>query len=274
MSDVNYMNILVTLDSNYIYPLCVMLRSLSETNFDSRIDLYVVHSSLTDEDFDSMETALNESDHAIHPVKVDDDLFSGYPVLGRISKETYYRLLVGDILPESVERILYLDPDIVINSRLEDFYSLDMKGNIIAGATHLYGIAQTANRVRLGMSSKSCYINAGVMLIDLKKWRETVTLKCILQFISENHRKLLLADQDVVNVLFEKYVLPVDERIYNLDEKTYKFFSRPVSGEKRIDLDWVRRNSVIIHFNGGKKPWKEENYAGKLGEFFERYDKP
>lgn len=265
------MNILVTLDSNYIYPLCVMLRSLSETNSDSRIDFYVVHSSLTKEDFDSIETAFGGCDHAVHPVKVEDSIFSGFPVLSRISKETYYRLLVGDILPESVERILYIDPDIVINSSLEEFYSLDLKGNVIAGATHLYGIAQTANRVRLGMSGKSRYINAGVLLIDLKKWRETVTLDGILQFISKNHRKLLLADQDVVNVLFEKYVLPVDERIYNLDEKTYKFFSRSVCGEKRIDLDWVRRNSVIIHFNGRHKPWREENYAGKLGEFFERY---
>lgn len=265
------MNILVTLDSNYIYPLCVMLKSLSATNSDSYIDLYVIHSSLKDEDFLNMENALSGCDHSVHPIAVDDDIFSGFPVLGRISKETYYRLLVGELLPKNMDRILYLDPDIVINGSLAEFYSLDLKGNVIAAATHLYGIAQTANRARLAMSTKSCYINAGVMLIDLKRWRETIALDEILTFISKKHRNLLLADQDVVNVLFQKSTLTVDERIYNLDEKTYKFFSSSFVGEKRIDLEWVRRKSVIIHFNGKHKPWKEPDYAGKLGEFFERY---
>lgn len=265
------MNIFVTLDSNYIYPLCVMLRSLAVNCGESRIDLYVAFSSLTENDFSRMESALCGTDHEIHPVHVGDEMFSGSPVLERISKATYYRLLAGDILPPQVERVLYLDPDIVINKSLAELYSFDMGDNVIAGATHLFGPLGKINRLRLGMKNNHCYINAGVILIDLKKWRETVSVKDILGYISKKHRTLFLADQDVINALFADKTAVLDERIYNLDEKTYKYYSKARSGHKRIDLQWVCENSVVIHFNGKHKPWKEKPYGGKLGDFFEKY---
>lgn len=265
------MNILVSLDSNYIYPLCTMLRSLSKNCSGSHIDLYVAYSSLTENDFSQMETALCNVEHKIRRVPVSDELFADFPVLDRISKATYYRLLAGDILPSEVDRILYLDPDIVINKNLEEFYSSDMKGCMIAGATHLFGILGAINRLRLGMKHKHSYINAGVLLIDLKKWRETTNANDILTYISKKHRTLFLADQDVVNALFWDKTLAVDERIYNLDEKTLAYYSKKTAGDKRIDLQWVRDNAVIIHFNGKHKPWKEKPYGGKLGDYFESY---
>lgn len=265
------LNIFITLDSNYIYPLCVMLRSISATNVGSRIDLYVGYASLTQEDFAAMEEALAPLEHEIHPVHIDEKIFDGCPVLSRISKATYYRLLVGDLLPKNVDRVLYLDPDIVINKSLEELYSLDLGDNIIAGAIHLFGILGRLNRTRLGMGRENRYINAGVLLIDLKKWREFVTLDDIFAFIEKKNKTLFLADQDVVNAFMKGRILTIDERLYNLDEKTFRLRSSFLSGKKRIDLDWVRQNTAIIHYNGKHKPWREQNYAGRLGDFFEKY---
>lgn len=264
------MNIFVSLDSNYIHPLCVMFRSLAETNAENSFDIYVGFSSLTEDDFSSMEKALGNLDARIHRVPIDENIFSGAPVLDRLSKATYYRLLIGEILPESVERLLYLDPDIVINGDLSEFYNTDLGSNVIAGCTHLYGIIEWGNLRRLGIRKKdhSHYINAGVLLIDLKKWREAVTVKSILDFIQKNSRFLLLADQDVINVLFAGRMMPADERLYNLDEKTFRHFTEKSANP--INLDWVRRNTVIIHYNGKEKPWNGSEYKGKLGEFYER----
>lgn len=264
------MNILVSLDSNYIYPLCVMFRSLAKTNPDGHFDIYVAYSSLTEEDFIRMESSLRGTDAVIHRVLVDDGVFAGAPVLSRLSKETYYRLLIGDILPESVDRLLYLDPDITINRDLTEFYNLDMQGKTVAAGTHLFGFMEKINLSRLGMKKTSRYINAGVLLIDLDTWRKSVTLEQIFRFITENIKKLFLADQDVINVMFENKMLYIDERLYNLDEKTFSTYTKKSAGKKRIDLEWVRKNSFIIHFNGKHKPWREKNYRGKLGEFFEK----
>lgn len=267
------MNIFVSLDSNYIHPLCVMLSSLAETNASNSFNLYVAYSSLTEDDFLRMEKSIGSLNAKIHRVPVDENIFAGAPVLDRLSKATYYRLLIGEILPESVDRLLYLDPDIVINGDLTDFYNTDLGDKVIAGCTHLYGFNKWVNFARLGIRKKNrtCYVNAGVLLIDLKKWRKAVTVSSILGFIQKNIKILFLADQDVINVLFADKLMHVDERLYNLDEKTFRYFSEKSSADKRIDLGWVRRNTVIIHYNGKQKPWHDTEYKGRLGEFYEQF---
>lgn len=266
------MNILVTLDSNYIYPLCVMFNSLAKTNSQNQFDVYVAYSSLTEDDFARMEKALEGTDAQIHRVLVDNKIFSGAPVLDRLSKETYYRLLIGDILPADVHKILYLDPDIVINKDLSELYDVDLTGKVVAAARHLPFFVEKFNLVRLRMKLKSHYINAGVLLINLDEWRNAVTLQEILDYISSSIKRLWLADQDVINKFFEFSTVCIDERRYNLDEKVFRRYSSSrVRKSKRIDLDWVRKNTSVIHFNGKHKPWREcADYIGKLGEFFEQ----
>ncbi len=260
------MNLLVTLDSNYIYPLCVMLGSICKTNPTTSFDIYVAHSSLTEEDFNKINGCINEN-MKIHPLIVDESCFDSAPVLSRISKATYYRLLLGSFLPENIDRILYIDPDTVVINPLDEIYNIDFNGNIIAASPHTYGVVESVNLSRLGLDKKTHYINAGVMMIDVEAWRKTITTEEIIQFVARNIKKLKLSDQDAINMIFEGRILFVDERKYNLDEKTYYHYS--VLG--KINLDWVEKNTVVIHFNGGKKPWAEKKYRGKLGGYFERF---
>ena len=103
------------------------------------------------------------------------------------------------------------------------------------------------------------------------EWRKNITLKEILDFIQKKIKYLLLADQDVINVLFADKLMKIDERKFNLDEKTFTYYTKQSSKNQRINLDWVRKNTVIVHFNGKHKPWNEPDYKGKLGEFYERY---
>ncbi len=263
------MNILLTLDSNYIYPLCALLRSLTKSDPGEDFDFYIIYSSLTEEDFIKMEKALSPLSFRIHRIKIDDSYFAAAPVLDRVSKATYYRLLAGEVLPESVEKVLYIDPDAIINRPLREFYDIDVSGCVLAGCRHLYGLWGLINTVRLGLGFKVRYINAGVLLINLKKWRETVSLNDIMAFINKYYRFLLLSDQDVVNVLFHGSIKLVDERLYNLDEKTYIRSSSRLRGKERINLDWVRKNTVVIHYNGQPKPWYEGKYRYYLKEFFD-----
>lgn len=265
------MNLLVTLNSNYIYPLCVMLHSLSETNTGNRFDIYVIYSSLTEDDFNMMKKALGNADAQIHPILVNDSIFDSAPVLSRISRETYYRLLISDLIPDDVHRILYIDPDTVVIRDLSGFYNTDLKGNVLAAGTHMFGAVRRFNTLRLKLDRNSHYFNAGIMLIDVDKWKAEAPVKRILDFISANIKKLKLGDQDVVNMMFEGKILFVDERLYNLDEKIFFAKQFRLYTREPINLQWVRDNTVIIHYNGKHKPWRGKKYRGKLGEYFEKY---
>jgi len=248
-----------------------MLHSLSETNSGNHFDIYVVYSSLTEEDFKMMERALGSADAVIHRVLVDDKIFDSAPVLSRISKETYYRLLISSLIPDDVHRILYIDPDVVVKKDLGELYNMDMKGNAVAAGTHMFGAVKKFNLLRLKLKSTSHYINAGIMLIDVDKWKEIAPVDKVVKFINDNIKKLKLADQDVVNIMFEDSILLFDERKYNLDEKIFFAKTFRIYTKEPINLDWVRKNTVIVHYNGSHKPWKAKKYKGKLGEYFERY---
>ena len=243
-----------------------MLRSLKATNPQTKFDIYIAHSSLTDKDFEQIQENINEN-IKIHKIVVDEKCFENAPVLSRISKETYYRMLLADFLPPEVDRILYLDPDIVIIKPLDELYNIDLEGNVLAGAPHTYGAMEYVNQKRLGLNKTTRYINAGVMLIDVNAWRDIITTQEIVEFVVQNIKRLKLSDQDAINILFEDKILYIDERKYNLDEKTYCYYSL----KRNFNLDCVDESTIVVHFNGGSKPWHDKKYRGKLGGYFEKF---
>ncbi len=254
------MNILVTLNSGYIGPLSVMLKSIMINEPGTEIHLYVAHSSLTKEDFAVIDKVIDKERTMVHPISVDPSLMEHAPVLKRISKETYYRLLVLDIIPQNVDRILYMDPDIVVNKSMKALYNVDFGDAIIAGTGHTTGWLENLNKSRLDMPKSSQYVNAGVLMFNLKEMRNFCTTQDIFNYIEKNIKKLYLSDQDVINGMFGARTVYFDTHIFNLDEKVFK-------RNRKINLAWVRENTSIIHYNGSQKPWKPK-YKGKLAEFY------
>lgn len=215
------MNILVTLNSGYVLPLCTMLKSLSYSNEGTDIDLYIVHSSLTLADFQKINAVTINTDISLHPIKVDNSLFDGAPTCKRISKETYYRIFASELLPEELDRILYIDPDTVVINRLDDFYNADFGSNVLIGAKHFDGAIDIWNRKRLGIKHSKRYINAGVMLFNLKLMRELFSSERVFDIIKKKKPILFLADQDVINIMYDGYIGLYDEYVINLDERCF-----------------------------------------------------
>ncbi len=262
-ADNKTINILVTLDSNYVEPLTVMLFSMLRSNPFEKFNIYVAHSSLNEADFSKIRAVADPTKCNIIPLHIDERLLCKAPVLKRITKETYYRLIAADYLPREVKRILYIDPDTVVINSLRSLYDTNLGENLIMGATHVGWFLEAVCRKRLNMERHSKYVNAGVLLMNIGEIRKTVRTEDIFEYIYNNANKLYLADQDVINALFCERTIVTDARVFNLDEKTYKRFA------KDIDKAWIDRNTVIVHFNGQYKPWRT-GYKGVLKCFFDR----
>lgn len=255
------MNILVTIDRKYIPPLKVMLVSMGESNRDvDSLDIYVAHSGITQEELYPLEKEVERFENMhIHSLKVPDKFFSDTPVIERLPKESFYRLIAFAILPEEVERCIYLDPDTYILRSLRPLYDMDMGDCFIGAGGHTYSYIEKLNHLRLKMGKDSHYINSGIMLMDLKKMREHTSVDEVMAYLEENIQKLYLGDQDAMNGLFWEYTMPIDIKLYNMDEKTLKRY--------KIHADWAKENTVIVHYNGKFKPWLE-GYKGELDVFY------
>ena len=256
------MNLLVTLDSNYIHPLMVMLKSIEITNPYEKLTVYIIYTRLTEFDFFRLRWAFPGIKFV--PIVPDDKIFEKAHFTKRISKETYYRLLACECLPKSVDRVLYLDPDIVVVGDLRNLYNYNFGDKCFVGCGHTGGAIEEFNRKRLGMSKDSTYINAGVLMMNLKKLREIISLEDIYRYISKKGRLLFQADQDVINALFYNNTVYMSPTVYNLDEHTYKKHS--------LSSEYVMSDTVIIHYDGKNKPWNP-NYQGSLNGYYNYFER-
>ncbi len=259
------MDLLITLDSRYIDPARVMLASLRRANPGTAFSVYVLHSALSEADIGRLRTVLRPSGGAIYPIQADrDPLLSGAPVTDRYPLEMYYRIFASRYLPAHLDRVLYLDPDIVVNGSLRPLYEIDLNGCYYAAASHVKEPMRKLNALRLGMEHAGPYINSGVLLINLKLLRKEQDYAAVFQYIEKHRNTLLLPDQDVISGLYSSRILPLNPYRYNMTERL--FFLRP-EAEAWLNLEWVRKHSAIIHYCGRNKPWKG-NYIGKLDIFY------
>ncbi|MDD2496246.1 MAG: glycosyltransferase family 8 protein [Tissierellia bacterium] len=264
------MNILVTLNSNYLKPLKVMLKSLFINNQREKFNIYLMHSSIKEGELLDINKFVLNNGHQLFIITVDNEHFNNAPVVMHYTKEMYYRLLAFKFLPTDLERILYLDPDIIVINEIGELYNVELSDYLYAAAFHDRISVKEINKLRLKPYKIEAYYNSGVLLMNLNLQREKINEKEIYDFVEENKNKLVLPDQDIMNSLYSKYIKNVDEIIYNYDPRYYKYYKFISKGT--IDMDYVIKKTSIIHFCGKKKPWNK-NYTGEFHSLYKHYEK-
>ena len=262
------MELLVTVDKNYIPPLQVMLTSLYMNNPGEDVEVYLLHSKLQEKELEPLEKQCGRLGYKFFPVKIEDSWFSQAPVTKQYPREMYYRLLAPCFLPQKLHRILYLDPDILVINSLRPLWETDMKGRLFAAAAHTgkTNLANNINQVRLGTTHK--YFNSGVLLINLDQGRKEILPEEIFQYAGEHAKELLLPDQDILNAVFGSRTLELDDYLWNYDARNYSTYLLRSGGV--CDMDWVMGNTGILHFCGKTKPW-QAGYIHRFGILYKHY---
>jgi len=261
------LNILVTLNSGYVRPLCVMLRSLIKCNPCTHFEIYAVNKSLSETDFSYIRSKVPDDSYNLHNIKIDDSMLKNAPVTDRYPHEMYYRIFAAKFLPDCVDRILYLDPDLVILKPLDKLYNTNLGDNYFAAASHVGKPLQKINEIRLQMDSKGPYINSGVMLMNIALLRREQNLDEVFSYIEKNRHILFLPDQDIISAVYCDKIMTIDPYIYNMTEKMLLSVK---SIKNDVDFEWVQQNSAIVHYCGRNKPWND-NYIGSLDCFYKLY---
>ena len=264
------MNILVTVDSNYIKPLKVMLKSLFLNNQEESFVIYLMHSSLNADELDDLRRYIENQGNLLKVIYIDDNYFKDAPTLLHYTKEMYYRLLAFKFLPQELDRILYLDPDIVVINSIGELYDTDIEGYLYAASYHDKIALKEVNKVRLNVYDIDAYYNSGVLLMNLTLQRQFIDEKIIYEYVEKNRTKLLMPDQDIMNALYSKQIKSLDEKLYNYDVRYYNYYKIKNGGV--CDMDYIFRNTVILHFCGKKKPWNKQ-YSGKFHSLYKQYEK-
>ena len=148
---------------------CILMSSIKKYNMCAHV--YIMHSQLTESEKQSL-LLISSVSFSVILISVNNEELAQYKVSEKWPAEIYFRLLCPKYLPETLNRVLYLDCDILVRSSLEELYSTQLDGKPLAAVEDVLSpnIGMLEN---LGMTGTSKYFNSGVLLIDLAAWRKS-----------------------------------------------------------------------------------------------------
>ena len=213
---------------------------LLENNASRNVVVHILHSDLSEATtarLKMFETRYKNAKIQFH--KIDDSRFEKFGLtIGHITRETYFRYMIAEVLP-NISRVLYLDGDTIVNGDICELFDTDLTNYYCAGVSDIY-IESVGYKKTLRLDG--LYINAGVILFNLDEMRKTDIAEKLFKLTAENNFKY--QDQDTINVTFNGKIKELD-CIYNFKRAHQKAFPEKVPSAK------------IIHYVGPSKPWRK-----------------
>ena len=254
------MDIVACTDKWFVMPTGVMMYSVCVNNPDVDIVFHIIiDDSVTGKGMrDLVETVTVFEGKSIAFYHVDVTKFPSFPCVTTrtaITQAAYYRLMLSEILPQTIRKVLYMDGDIIVRHSLLPLWNTDLKGYAVGAMPDIIGIEYSGEfSKRLNYPSQFGYFNSGVLLVNLEYWREHRVVRDFMRYIQEHADILIFPDQDILNALFhdKKVVLPIK---YNFICGFLWSSSQYDFGKFGKELREALKDPVIVHFTGGK-PWQ------------------
>ncbi|MCR4842252.1 MAG: glycosyltransferase family 8 protein [Eubacterium sp.] len=253
------MNVATSLNEAYVPYTYVMLYSLFKNNEDHEITVHLLTDGLSEESKKHLGALCARYKNHLIYLTVSREVFDKrlYET-GNHPVESCFRLALNDLLPQEVDRLLYLDGDIVVNKDVAPLYTMNFRGGDVIACHDMdmtrdsvisYGDLHSDRLNALIENNK--YFNSGVMLMNSAKLRSTWGLRDYLAIAMEVDFKLELPDQDLLNLAHGENTVFVDEWNWNLFGRNAHI--------RGYDKDSLRRRVSIVHF-AGDKPWNGGNH--------------
>jgi lipopolysaccharide biosynthesis glycosyltransferase len=184
---------------------------------------------------------------------VEDHRVLEFKPLLQITRATYLRLMMLEVLSPTIKRVLYLDVDLIVNGDLRPLWNTDL-GNKVCGAVVDPGVNGDEFAAKWSLSRPGQYFNAGMMLIDLDRLRSKPFLQQAIAILEDPTKPCEYADQDALNIALWNQWLPVDPG-WNFQRK---FLYDHCAAWKALNP--MRREPVIIHYTERYKPWHSSEW--------------
>ena len=264
-----HVNILITIDEGYIEPFKTLAKSVMVNNRGEYVRFLLVHSSIDGGRLSALHAFCTELGADFAAIRVSEDDFGDAPTTKRYPLEVYYRLLAPHVLPSSIERVIYLDCDMLVVNSLKPLWELDLQGNAFAAASHSDEVSAVDAMNQLRLDTDHAYFNTGLIVMDTARARGVMTPEKLYECIDELGKLIVLPDQDVFNAVCGECTLPLDDEVWNYDVRKFPQYLAASLAEHH-DAAWVMEHTAVLHFCGRLKPWRK-SYAGRFGMLYRHY---
>lgn len=262
-------------DDNYAKILGISMLSLFQSNKDfNEIVVYIMDCKISDINKEKLIKIADEYNRKLYFASMEDSISGLNLNMGarKIAIASYSRLFLSSVIPDTYNKVLYLDCDTIVRGNLSKLWDVDLTDYMAAG------VLDTVERHflrKIGLSQSDLYVNAGILLINLTKWRNENIEQQFLNFIEKFEGNVPHHDQGTINAVCNKKILiispeyNVTSNIYTFSAKTIKriYFMNKYYSQKK--LDDAKNNPAILHYTTGLvgRPW-EKNCTHPMKEEF------
>jgi lipopolysaccharide biosynthesis glycosyltransferase len=187
---------------------------------------------------------------------------------GHQTAETWYRIFLPELLPD-VDRVLYLDGDVIATDSIEPLWELDLGPYWIGAVTNVFEPWFLHRIQDLGLPGPESYFNAGVVMLNLDAMRRDACTQALIDYAVANHDNLFWVDQDTLNVVLGKKRLELHPR-WNCMNSVMHFDWAPEALGSEVVAE-ARDHPAIRHFEGPPvcKPWHYMCQMATRGAYFD-----
>lgn len=292
-------HVAVGLDDGYVMPLAAMVRSaLDALRSGWRIELHVLDAGISEANRRRLDRSWAGSPIYVHYRRPDMSLFAGFPAMqsaGRSSLAPYGRLLVAEYAPPELERIVYLDCDMIVRRDLVELWEAPFEGRAClavqdpgapvfdraslprlggSGVFPFVAGCVVPNFRELGLDGALPYFNGGMFVADLDVWRRERFAERFLKTLQVHAAHVAFFDQYPLNVVLAGRWGKLDprwNRSSGLLHASPERFSDPLYA--REEWDRILADPWIHHFIHARKPWEEGPVAADAGVFYAALDR-
>lgn len=260
--------------------LGVSLSSFIVNNPDSKIIAYIIENGISEDNKNKLKSLQNEKCKIVFIEMPDIPKRFGFPIKTVKNiwlNDSFSRLFLGSLLPTDVEKVLYLDSDTLALENIDEFYDTDIDNYLVAGVKETLGMNYYS---LFDLSQKDIYLQGGVILFNLKKWREDHIEDKVVEYMKEHSGYVFFMEQTVVSAVCKGNVKQVDLK-YNwttintcFSYKQIKKFRKPLNWYSIEEFEKTKNDIAIIHFTNcfyvNNRPW--QTYCNhKLKDLFLSY---
>lgn len=256
-------NILCNINESFAAPLTVMLHSALIHTPDTFFEVFLLHPGLSEKTQLTIEKSFTERPIKINFLQIEIKINAGTMPEFWIGKEIINaRLSAAEVVPRSIDKILYLDADTLVLDDLNKIWTESLGDNLL-GAVADQGINNRFREVsakdgKIGQNFKGLYFNSGVLLINLKLWREKDFGRKLRDFYSDFSSNFNYPDQDCLNGCVEGRWMRLSDR-WNVLTPTFYSEGKTTLKLSKSDYETLLSSPGIVHFTSDAKPWVADN---------------
>jgi lipopolysaccharide biosynthesis glycosyltransferase len=264
-------NVVLAADNNYAQHAAVAMTSvLMNTRQPEQVHFYLIDDGINATAQKQITATIQKWQSIVSFVQPPQEKLQDVFVSGNLTRAAYYRLAIADILPTTVQKVIYLDCDLLVLKDIAVLWQLNLQGQPLAAAEDFGILASKCKcaekQQSFGWQPQDSYFNSGVLILDLVQWREQAYTDKLLRLVVAKHYRH--HDQDALNEVFLGHWCKLPLR-WNVIPPVFNMPLRVALNKKyRALASAALQDPAIIHYAGGYKPWEYPERPGFNDKYY------